>query len=131
MILLPERPDPAYAQLVVNVDDTSAVQNLMEATSQLIETEFPETHPYGQTPGIHRRYCQQNRGSLLWPRPRRARGSSLTERMQLYVDHGLVDRKIDWREQRLSLRRSSRMNLVHAAREFSYQTLPGRWHQAR
>ena len=103
MILLPERPDPAYAQLVVNVDNTSAVQGLMEATSQLIETEFPETHHMvrrleftkGTASKIEARFYGPDRDVLR----------SLADRaMQLYVDHGLADRKIDWREQRLSLR---------------------------
>ena len=44
MILLPERPDPAYAQLVVNVDDVEAVTGLMAQTGELIASEFPEIH---------------------------------------------------------------------------------------
>ena len=103
MILLPERPDPAYAQLVVNVDNTDAVQGLMVAANQLIAAEFPETHHMvrrlefteGTASKIEARFYGLDRTVLR----------SLADRaMQLYVNHGLVDRKIDWREQRLSLR---------------------------
>ena len=75
----------------------------MEATSQLIETEFPETHHMvrrlefteGTASKIEARFYGLDRAVLR----------ILADRaMQLYVDHGLVDRKIDWREQRLSLR---------------------------
>ena len=103
MILLPERPDPAYAQLVVNVDNTDVVQGLMVAADQLIAAEFPETHHMvrllefteGTASKIEARFYGLDRTVLR----------SLADRaMELYVNHGLVDRKIDWREQRLSLR---------------------------
>ena len=103
MILLPERPDPAYAQLIVNVDNTDAVQGLMAAARQLIAAEFPETHHMvrrlefteGTASKIETRFYGTDRTVLR----------SLADRaMQLYVNHGLVDRKIDWREQILSLR---------------------------
>jgi multidrug efflux pump subunit AcrB len=103
MILLPERPDPAYAQLVVNVDNTDAVQRLMVAASQLIAAEFPETHHM-----VRRLEFTEGTASKIEARfhgPDRTVLRSLADRaMQLYVNHGLVDRKIDWREQRLSLR---------------------------
>ena len=103
MILLPERPDPAYAQLVVNVDNTDVVQSLMVAASQLIAAEFPETHHM-----VRRLEFTEGTASKIEARfhgPDRTVLRSLADRaMQLYVNHGLVDRKIDWREQRLSLR---------------------------
>jgi multidrug efflux pump subunit AcrB len=102
MILLPERPDPAYAQLVVNVDNVEAVGPLMRAAGALIEEEFPETHHMvrrleftsSTASKIEARFYGTDRAVL--------RGLA-EEAMQQYIDHKLIDRKIDWREQRLAL----------------------------
>ena len=102
MILLPERPDPAYAQLVVNVDDVEAVTGLMEQTGGLIAAEFPEIHHMvrrleftsSTASKIEARFYGSDRTEL--------RGLA-EETMQHFIEHRLIDRKIDWREQRLSM----------------------------
>ena len=102
MILLPERPDPAYAQLVVNVDDVEAVTGLMAQTGELIAAEFPEIHHMvrrleftsSTASKIEARFYGSDRTEL--------RGLA-EETMQHFIEHRLIDRKIDWREQRLSL----------------------------
>ena len=102
MILLPERPDPAYVQLVVQVDDVEAMNQTMAKTMDVIEQQFPEVHPMVRrlefTPGtatkIEARFFGDNRAVLR----------QLAEAtMKHYVKHDLIDRKIDWREQRVSL----------------------------
>ena len=102
MILLPERPDPAYAQLVVNVDEVEAVTGLMAQTGELIASEFPEIHHMvrrleftsSTASKIEARFYGSNRTEL--------RGLA-EETMQHFIEHRMIDRKIDWREQRLSL----------------------------
>ena len=102
MILLPERPDPAYAQLVVNVDDVEAVTGLMAQTGELIASEFPEIHHM-----VRRLEFTSSTASKIEARfygTDRAELRGLAEdTMQHFIKHRLIDRKIDWREQRLSL----------------------------
>ena len=102
MILLPERPDPAYVQLVVQVDDVEEMNKTMAKTMDMIEQQFPQVHPMVRrlefTPGtatkIEARFFGDNRAVLR----------QLAEAtMEHYVKHDLIDRKIDWREQRVSL----------------------------
>lgn len=102
MILLPERPDPAYVQLVVQVDDVEEMSTIMAQTMSIIEETFPQIHPMVRrlefTPGtatkIEARFFGEDREVL-----RQLAGTT----MQHYVEHNLIDRKIDWREQRVSL----------------------------
>jgi multidrug efflux pump subunit AcrB len=102
MILLPERPDPAYAQLVVNVDDVEAVTGLMAQTGELIASEFPEIHHM-----VRRLEFTSSTASKIEARfygSDRIELRGLAEQaMQHFIEHRLIDRKIDWREQRLSL----------------------------
>ena len=102
MILLPERPDPAYAQLVVQVEDVETMNQIMADTKALLEQEFPESHHMvrrqeftsGTSTKIEARFYGDDRATLR---------ELADHTMGLYIDHHLVDRKIDWREQRLSL----------------------------
>lgn len=102
MILLPERPDPAYAQLVVQVDDVEQMNTIMTQTTQMIHERFPEIHSMvrrlefspGTATKIEARFYGADRVVL-----RELAGRA----MEHYVDSDLSDRKIDWREQRASL----------------------------
>ncbi len=102
MILLPERPDPAYSQLVVTVDEVDSISHIMRLTSALLDEEFPEAHymtrrlefTSSSASRIEARFYGSDRVVL--------RGLA-EQAMQHFIDHELKDRKIDWREQRLSL----------------------------
>lgn len=102
MILLPERPDPAYAQLVIRVDDVQRMDAIMSA----VDAFMWEQHS-GIAHMVRRMEFTTGTATKVEARffgPDRAVLRDLAEQaMAVYIEHGLRDRRIDWREQRLAL----------------------------
>lgn len=102
MIILPERPNPAYSQVVARVSDIEHLKPLMQRTDQLLKQRFP-----GIEYGIRRIEFTSGSSSKLEARfsgPDAAVLRQLAQQsLDTYLEHGLIDRKIDWRQQELTL----------------------------
>ncbi|GIR71635.1 MAG: hypothetical protein CM15mP74_28860 [Halieaceae bacterium] len=86
----------------MNVDDVEAVTGLMAQTGELIASEFPKSITWcdgSSSPAAPR--AKSRRAFMAATAPSCA--DFAEETMQHFIEHRLIDRKIDWREQRLSL----------------------------
>ena len=99
----PEQPNPAYAQLVVRVQDVRALAALMAAGRELLQGLRPDAEVHVTraefTPGskakIEARFSGPDAQVLR---------TLADDALRIYMAHDLVDRKTDWRQPALQLR---------------------------
>jgi multidrug efflux pump subunit AcrB len=126
----PEQPNPAYAQLVVRVNDVTKMNRMMQQTKTQLQALRPDAEvqvsrtefsPAGKSK-IEARFSGPDAAVL-----RRLSGQAL----DVYLKQGLIDTKTDWRPQSLQLvpefndinARIAGVTRQDVARALSYNTL--------
>lgn len=101
-IMNPEQPNPAYAQLVVRVSDVRLMADTMVAARASLQDEFvqgefqvtrAEFTPSGSSK-IEARFSGPDPSILRY---------LADAALAVYLQHGLIERKIDWRQPQLQL----------------------------
>lgn len=103
MILLPERPDPAYAQLVIRVDDVQRMDDIMSRVDNLMREQHSAIAHMVRRMEFTTGTATKIEARFFGPESHVLRDLA-DQAMAIYIEHGLRDRRIDWREQRVSLR---------------------------
>ena len=98
----PEQPNPAYARIIIRVEDIGEMTQLMAQVSAIATTTKPDAEILvtrtefspGGTSKIEMRYSGKDATVLR---------QLADETLDVYRSHNLVDRKTDWRRQSLQL----------------------------
>lgn len=101
-IMQPEQPNPAYARLLVRVDDVTQMAERMKAVQDLLTVERPDAQfqitraefTMGSSSKIEMRYSGPDSQVLR---------QLAEEALAVYLQKDLIDRKTDWRPQSLQL----------------------------
>lgn len=101
-IMQPEQPNPAYARLIVGVEELDEMQRHMLTVRELLAKERPDAEVQ-----ITRAEFSPGSGSKIemrysGPDPMVLRQLA-DDTLEIYLKHNLIDRKTDWRPQSLQL----------------------------
>lgn len=102
LIIKPEQPNPAYAQIVVRVTDVDVIDDIVQ---KLIDT-LPESDPDAEIQ-VYRTSFTSSSTSMIEARfsgPDANVLRALGEKtLAVYMKHRLIDRKLNWRQRELTI----------------------------
>ena len=101
-IMQPEQPNPAYAQIVVRVSDLGEMDRLMKQIDSRLQAEKPDAEVQVTRAEFTSGSTSKFEARFLGPDNEVLRDLA-DQALDIYLEHNLIDRKIDWRQPALKL----------------------------